>query len=402
LARANVQPVLFEFVNYIIFDGEIIIWYLNILMVKTDCAHFPLDRPCRFHKESGVKCSSCGKYLPVGSRGKTKKLLIIKIGAMGDVLRTTFLLEGLKKKYDGAEITWIVAQRAAPILEKNPLVSRVWYFDCGIFSKVAGESFDVCVNLDLAPESLGLATLACASEKLGFWLDDKRRVVCSGPDAKKWLAMSAFDDLKKKNTETYQRWMAQIAGLPESRYEIFTPLAASSLRKAADFKKKEGLAGRTVVGINPGAGGRWRFKKWTDSGYSRLIERLNARGVKVLLLGGPEEKGLVDKLKKISGGKAVSAGTDNSLLDFFALINLCDLVVTGDTLALHAALGLKKKVVAVFGPTSPAEIELYGRGTKIITPAKCVCCYLQDCDVRPDCMKLITPQRVIEAVEKWI
>jgi len=157
-----------------------------------------------------------------------------------------------------------------------------------------------------------------------------------------------------------------------------------------------------VVGVNPGAGKRWKFKKWTDSGYLKLIEALSSRGIKVLLLGGADEKELINMLAEKSKGRAVSAGTDNSLLDFFALVNLCDIVVSGDTLALHTALGLKKNAVAIFGPTSAAEIEMYGRGAKVVTPAGCACCYLTDCSVRPDCMTQVTFERVMNAVKKYL
>lgn len=371
-------------------------------MIRTDCSNFPLDRPCRPHKQKGVKCSSCGKYLPVVSPAKTARILIIKIGAMGDVLRTTFLLEGLAEKYKHPDITWIVAPHSAAILEQNPHINRVWSFDCGIFAKITAEKFDICVNLDLGPESLGLATLAVASKKIGFSLDAGRRIVCSGPAAKQWLEMSAFDDLKKKNNRTYQYWMAKICGLVRNDYEICTPLDKASVKKAEVFRRRHGLAGHRLIGINPGAGKRWKYKKWTDQGYLKLIAEAGAMGAKVLLLGGPEEDQLIAKLVKSSKGRAVSAGTGNSLYDFFALLNLCDIVVTGDTLALHAALGLKKKVVALFGPTSSAEIEIYGRGTKIVTPAQCACCYLQDCGVRPDCMKLIRPEEVVRAVKQYL
>jgi heptosyltransferase-2 len=370
------------------------------IMIKTDCVHFPLDRPCRFHKETGVTCLACGKYISVNTLSKKTKILIIKIGAMGDVLRTTFLLEGLKKKYKNSEITWIVAQRSAAILEQNPNVKSTWYFDCGIFEKITKEKFDICINLDLAPESLSLAALAYAQKKIGFWLGPKRKVMCSGAFAKQWLDMSAFDEPKKKNKRTYQYWMSKTIGLPRSDYEIFTPLVPASLAKAKAFQKKNKLSGNIVVGINPGAGGRWKYKKWTDSGYVKLIDKIHSLRAKVLLLGGNDEKELIAKLLKASKGKAISAGTDNSLLDFFALLNLCDIVVTGDTLALHAALGLKKNAVAIFGPTSSAEIEMYSRGTKVVTPAKCACCYLPDCNVSPDCMTLIKPEIVFGAVSK--
>jgi heptosyltransferase-2 len=371
-------------------------------MIKTNCIHFPLDRPCRFHKAKGIKCSRCKRYVPVATLGGQKKILIIKIGAMGDVLRTTFILQGLRKKYHRPHIAWVVAPQSADILTKNPYVSRVWNFDCGIFQKMASEVFDICINLDLAPESLSLATLAAAHQKIGYSLDGKRNIVSSGPYAKKWLEMSAFDDLKKKNKYTYQYWMSKIVGLQKADDEIYIPLDPASVTRSLALKKKYKLEGKTVVGINPGAGKRWKFKKWTDSGYLKLINELSARGIKILLLGGSDEKELIEMLVKKSNGKAVSTGTDNSLLDFFAFVNLCDIVVCGDTLALHTALGLKKNAVAVFGPTSAAEIEMYGRGTKVVTPAKCSCCYLTDCNVRPDCMTQVTVENVLKAVEKYI
>jgi heptosyltransferase-2 len=369
-------------------------------MIKTDCRHYPLDRPCRPQKERGIGCASCTAYEPVVSpRSKQKNILIIKIGAMGDVLRTTFLLPGLAARYPGARISWIVALQSTGILEGNPYLSRIIPMDSRVFDLLTAEAFDLVVNLDLSPESLALATLAIG-KKAGFTLDARRRIVCSNAAARHWLAMSASDAVKKANDRTYQYWMASIVGLPRADYEIYTPLKKESVAKARAFARAHKLEGGSVVGINPGAGKRWRLKKWTDAGYDAIIKRLLRRGDKVLLLGGPEEKELIARLVRRSGGKAVSAGTQNSLPDFFALLNLCDVLICGDTLAMHAALGLKKNVVAIFGPTSSAEIELYGRGVKVISPAACACCYRPECGVSPDCMRLIPPEAVWTAIEE--
>lgn len=368
--------------------------------LKTDCLHFPLDRPCSYHKKSGIRCGRCRRYVPLAPRSKTvNKLLIIKLGAMGDVLRTTFLLEGLKKKYPRAGITWIVAPQSVSVLEGNPRIDRIWPADREVISKLALEKFDVAVNMDLSPESLGLATLANADTRIGYWLDGQRRVLASNKAALDWLLMSADDDLKKKNTQTYQSWMAKIAGLPRADYEICVHLKKDFLARARAFAARHRLSGKTVIGINPGAGKRWKLKKWTDAGFKDIIRRCAERGYKVLLLGGPEEKQLLAKLARSSRGAAVNTGTENPLPGFFALINLCSLLITGDTMAMHAALGLKKKVVSIFGPTSAPEIELYGRGKKIVSPAPCVCCYRMSCDVKPDCMRRIKPDVVWNAVQ---
>lgn len=371
-------------------------------MIKTDCIHFPLDRPCVFHKKRGVKCSNCGKYVSINkSSGKTR-ILIIKLNAMGDVLRTTFLLPGLKEKYRKSEITWITDPASVTMLESNPYLSKVVPFDKDTFGFLASHAFDILINLDLSPQSMSLATLANAKKKIGYTFDNSRRIVCSGPEARQWLEMSAFDDIKKKNKKTYQYWMSRIVGLKRADYEIFTPLLKTSIAKANAFAKKYGLVGRAIIGINPGAGKRWKLKKWTDKGFITIIKEFASRGSKVVLYGGSDEKELIASLIKRSGGKAISAGTDHSITDFFALLNLCNLLITGDTLAMHAALGLKKKVIGIFGPTSSAEIELYNRGKKVITPKSCACCYLQVCDKKPTCMDMIEPETVIKSVEALI
>jgi heptosyltransferase-2 len=83
-------------------------------------------------------------------------------------------------------------------------------------------------------------------------------------------------------------------------------------------------------------------------------------------------------------------------------VNLCDLVVTGDTTALHLAVGLRKKVVALFGPTCAQEIELYGRGEKIVSPLSCVPCYRRVCAKAPNCMEAVSPPEVLKSVDRLL
>jgi len=122
----------------------------------------------------------------------------------------------------------------------------------------------------------------------------------------------------------------------------------------------------------------------------------------VLIFGGEEEKDIIECLVEKSKVSLINTGCNNSIHDFFALLNLCDFVVTADTLALHAALGLKKKVVALFGPTSSAEIETYDRGLKIKTSLQCYCCYKRRCSVYPACMEAIKPEMVFEAIKELL
>ena len=94
----------------------------------------------------------------------------------------------------------------------------------------------------------------------------------------------------------------------------------------------------------------------------------------------------------------VDTGCKNSLLEFAAIVDLCDLVITGDTLALHIATALNKKIIAMFGPTSANEIELYGNGVKLSSPDGCKCYYKKYCSEEISCMEKISPEMVIEAI----
>lgn len=321
---------------------------------------------------------------------------------MGDVLRTTFLLKGLKDKYKNPRIVWLTKKESEPIVRFNPLVSEVVISDEKTSLYLAENFFDEVINLDLAPESLAYATLSQGLKKTGFYLDGKRRIAASNAYALGWLHMSASDEEKKANQRSYQWWMSKIVGLKKSDYEIYVPLLKESVRKTEVFYRRHKLDKAVkIVGLNPGAGSRWRYKRWNTAGYIDVARFLLKRGCKVLLYGGSNESSLVGKIKKSVPG-AISVGMNHNLCDFFALLNLADIVVTGDTLALHASLGLKKKVVAIFGPTSAAEIEMYNRGIKIITPAECAPCYLPRCSRKPDCMSMINSSVVKSALLKFL
>ena len=91
-----------------------------------------------------------------------------------------------------------------------------------------------------------------------------------------------------------------------------------------------------------------------------------------------------EEIKELVKTKIIDAGCNNSLMEFASLVNLCNVLVTSDSLALHIGTALKKKVVAFFCPTSPNEIELYSRGIKLIPKKGCICCYKPKCDIPPE------------------
>jgi heptosyltransferase-2 len=155
------------------------------------------------------------------------------------------------------------------------------------------------------------------------------------------------------------------------------------------------------VGLNVGAGDRWQHKKWTLEGFADLARKIHeAWDAKLMILYGPVDQERAEEAMRILPVPYIDAGLHPSLLEFFAFLDLCDLVVTGDTFALHAALGLEKKVVCLVGPTSAQELELYGQGVILQGEIDCLGCYLTQCDKDPYCMKLLNADDVFAAVKQ--
>lgn len=369
------------------------------LKIKLDCRFFPGDRPCKPHKETGVICDNCNLYSPVKF-----KILIIKLDAIGDVLRTTSLLPAIKKKYKDSHITWLTKKNASELFLNNTLVDEILIFEePSTISRLSIEKFNVIINLDPSKQSSALATFAKSDIKLGFMNNASGKVFPVNESAYEWFEMGAFDYLKKSNKKTYQQIISEICGLEYCKDEIVFILSFNEKKFAEDFKIKYKLEKYDlIIGINAGASNRWQFKKWRQDGYVELIKRLlDEYNCAVLLYGSAEETEINGKLNRISQ-RVIDTGSDNSLRQFAALISLSDIFVTGDTLGLHIATALKKKVICLFGPTSHNEIEDYGLITKIIPDMDCLVCYKNLCDFKPNCMDNITVDMVYNKISQLI
>lgn len=361
--------------------------------IKQTCKFFRPDAPCLFHKSEKKECVDCAHYQVVGNL-----VLLIKKEAGGDVLRTTAALEPLRRKFPEARIIWLTASANQALLKGNSLIDEIWTDDSFDLWGLNLFEFEAVINFDLGYESLVAAGLARTKQRLGFWYEKNRLVRCSNQAAENWFLLSHNDRLKKANKATYQEMLSRVIGGGPFG-EIIVPLSEESLRFAESFRQKFHLIGKSIIGINVGRGRRWSTKQWPEEHFLKLIHILTG-SYAVVLFGGKLEQDLLEKLLAKSPPSVISAGWDNSLSDFFALLNLCQVVVTSDTLALHTATGLKKKVVALFGPTSSSEIADYGRVYKLVAPVDCICCYRTTCPDYPKCMRAIAPEKVAGLVKE--
>ena len=333
------------------------------------------------------------------------EILIIKLGAMGDVLRTTPLLTALKNKYAGCRITWLVDEASLEALQGNPLIDSLLGLTAKNLAELEKQNFDLAVNLDKEKEALDAITRVRAQKKAGF--GKLPGEILFALDAKSDYAyrLGIDDDLKfKKNRKTYQEISFEQLGLVFKWEEYIFPLEESSITDARNHLKAIGVnldgKHRPIVGLNTGSGHRFAGKKLPIESYVDLAQKFyNQMKNPVLLLGGEDEVQRNKEIEKRAGHAAIHAGS-HPIKRFAAIVRECDLVISGDTIAMHVAIAMKVPVVAFFASTCAAEIELYGRGKKVVSAISCAPCYLKDCPIDEQCMKDMKPDRLFEAAKE--
>ncbi|MCH8004052.1 MAG: glycosyltransferase family 9 protein [Nanoarchaeota archaeon] len=318
-------------------------------------------------------------------------ILIIKLGAIGDVIRTTSILDGLNDKYNNCTIDWVTKKESSDILKNNDLIEKIHIISEELKNNLKNQDYDLLISLDDDSEACELATEINSKRIIGSYLKNGKRVYTENSSL--WFDMGLIskfgkqkaDELKARNKKTYQQIMYEILDLDYKKQEPILILNNNELNFGKNFSKKNNIKNELVIGINTGAGGRWQDKKLPIEKTIELINKLNnnIENSKILLFGGPEEKERNNKIKETIKTQIIDAGCNNSLIEFASLVNLCKVLITSDSLAMNIGIALKKKIAAFFYPTSAEEIELYNRGIKIIGKGNSYCSYQEKCDDPP-------------------
>jgi heptosyltransferase-2 len=364
--------------------------------LKLDCRHFRGDKPCRF----ACGCEGCAHYAPMG-----KRILIVKLDAIGDVARTTTILRPLRAKYDPCQITWLVHPAAEEILRGNPLIDVVLPYQPEALEPLRVQRFDLVLSLDKTPRATAVATWSNAPEKLGFGLSEFGTVFPLNPEAEYAFQLGLDDDLKfKRNRKTYQEVLFEAIKLPYAKEEYAIEIDERDRRRAeALFEQWKIPALEVVVGLNLGGGSAFANKMWNAACATIFIDALLKQlPCQVLLFGAERERTTIEQILAAGRPNVLSAGTRNTIREFQALLARCAVVVTGDSLGMHLAIAEKRPVVVLFGPTCAQEIELYGRGEAIVAASPCAPCYRPECARNPSCMQEIEPGTVVAAVERLL
>ncbi|MFN8258884.1 MAG: glycosyltransferase family 9 protein [Bacteroidales bacterium] len=370
------------------------------MFVQKDCKYYLAYKPCVFHKKDGRLCEGCRDFDPIGIR-----ILIIKLDALGDVLRTTSLLPALKAKYPVSEITWVTKKNAFDLLEGNQYINRKLAIEENFIQYLLTESFDIGICLDADPQSASILSLANTKQQFGFIINETGKVSIANQEASAWWHMGINDKLKKENRETYQSHIYKICGLKSDILKPQILISEKEKLKALQFAKDNELDKFSkVIGINTGGGGRWELKKWIFENYISLIKLIKEKNpdIGILLFGGPEEIEINRKISQELKDSIIDTGCNNSIKEFAALIGHCNLFFTSDSLGMHLSIAQNITTMVLVGPTSPWELEVFGNGEVIYNEnLECIACYKSTCDFKINCMNSLEPEFIYKKLTKY-
>ncbi|MBI3597187.1 MAG: glycosyltransferase family 9 protein [Nitrospirae bacterium] len=341
-----------------------------------------------------------------------ERILIIKLGAVGDVIHTLPVLETLRHCFPQAHIGWAVEETAAPILEGNPALSELIPLDRKKLRGASGliyfrqwlralreKRFDTALDPHNLFKSGVIAYASGASLRSGF------KKLREG----NFLFLNRRIRPAVRHRHAVEKYLCLLEplGIQETQWVVRFPLGWRSQDedRVGRFWTQEGFS-RTgvkhdeVVAVNPGAS--WPSKRWMPERYAQVADRLvKERGVRILILWGPGERPLADRITRSMSEKAVIA-PETSLKELMALIKRCRLLVTGDTGPLHIAAALGVPTVSLFGPSDPARNGPYGHGHTIVRSPIPPATHWQKKEIGDHWMKAIAVEAVVEAAKKQL
>lgn len=313
------------------------------------------------------------------------KILIVKHGAFGDVVRTSYFAKSIKEKYENSIIHWYTSSLSSEILAKNQYIDKL----VTEINDIACEKYDIIYSLDDEIDIIKKITNLNKRRIVGAFLENN--TISYTHDSSEWFDMGLLskygkdiaDKLKKDNLKSHSDIFKKIFNV--EKVEPYFPYKFNKLEDEY-FQ----------IGINPYAGGRWKSKELDSLELTTLVSNLsdffNEKKIKyrIILLGAREDR-LRNLLLFKESENLIIPNTDNSIIDLARVISGLNLLISSDSLAMHLAIAQGVDFIAFFTATSAAEIDTFSKGLKIASLSMDYCSYKKDAD-----NSTITAKRIME------
>ncbi|HOK40856.1 MAG TPA: glycosyltransferase family 9 protein [bacterium] len=343
-----------------------------------------------------------------------KRILIIRLGAVGDVIRTLPVLKEIKKKYFDYQIDWIVEEASANILKDNPYLNEIiilprkkivslfkehkykelYQLIKEIKKKLKEKKYFIVYDFHGILKSGILSFLTGAPIRIGFspFYSKELNFLFN----KKWISpQSKYITRIERNFALIEKEL----NIDELEWNIVIP--EEDKIYINNFLKETNLEEKKIIGINPAVSSFGRYKEWFVEYYAKLIDLISNdnKEFEFVLTWGPGEEEKVNKIKELTKKRVIIA-PKTTLKQLAYLISKFSYFISGDTGPMHLAEAMGTKVIAIFGP-SDVRINRPIKKTNIaiFTDVGCNPCRNRKCKLLK-CQYELTPDFVYEELKK--
>ena len=326
------------------------------------------------------------------------RILLVRFSSIGDVLLTTPLVRALRRRHPDARLIYVTKRAVAPLVTDNPHLSQV------IALEPDEPLAHLAHRLRALEPTLGLdlhGSLRSAALRLlvqGRWSGYAKRKLA------RTLLVATKLDLYRGDVPVAERYFEAARRLdvrPDGGPPEFF-LGAAAPERVSRWLAERGLATEPLAALAPGAA--HATKRWPIAHWQALAERLREMGYRLVVLGGPEDRGAAQQL----GPLAESAAGEFTLQETGACLARAKVLISGDTGVMHMATGVGTPVVALFGPTVRAFgfFPYHARATVLAQDLRCRPCSTMGTARCPlghhRCLVDLLPAQVAAAVERLV
>ncbi len=319
-----------------------------------------------------------------------QNILIIKPGAVGDLLQMTPVIRALKAYSPDAKISVLVGSEiTAALLKNDPRISETVIFERNgahrsLSSRLALWSYLHTKGYDLV--------LNYQRSNLKTWFLASAALPCR---------VLVYHKAKNRTVHAVVNYLETLMplGISSADLDLELFLDDEARAYAQDLFSSLGLDGKTVIALNPGA--THAVNRWSASHFAELADLISEQlHACPLIIGGPDDVPLADEIVSRSRAKPVSLAGRTSLLQLGAVLEKCALLVSGDTGPLHLATAVGTSVIGLFGAADPMRTGPVGKGHRVIQACRvpCVPCRSRRCGNQNylECMESITAREVAD------
>jgi heptosyltransferase I len=383
-----------------------------------------------------VRPKGAEPVLPEDLRGRDfRRILLIKLSAVGDVVHTFPVLNKLRRRYPAARIDWLVTPAIAELLRHNPAIDNVIEFfrdewsapwrltpfvsSARLIAKLRAAEYDLVLDLQGQLRSAIFAFTSGAPVRIGFdkpradvWSalgrtipDEARKHAWKGAREGSWLAYTDHIELPTLDVHPVERYLgvAPMLGLDDGTPDFSFPVPQAATARVDVLLDYYGMAGAKLAVIAPGT--NWETKQWRREGFAEVARHFLGNGFTVALAGSGRERDLCGKVAELAPG-AINFAGETSLTELAALISRAAICITNDSGPMHLAVALDRPVVSVFGPTDPVWAGPYGRADAVLRAGvPCSPCYLRRLSECPNdhvCMANVPAAAVIKCSDGFL